>query len=109
MVKSCVDTLENSKMWNTSDLGIVKANWDASICLRANVIGLRCVIRNDEGLVVGTKCCVCKVEANPLLAEVMAAVLAIAFCKEMVLTNIVCEGDSLQVIQAIHNPRSSHA
>jgi hypothetical protein len=55
---------------------------------RAGVIGLGCVIRNDEGLVVGAKCCVCKVEADPLLAEVMAAHLAITFCKEMVLRKL---------------------
>jgi len=79
-------------------LGIVKANWDASINLRASVIGLGCVIWNDEGLVVGAQCCACKVEADPLLAEVMAGHLAITFCKEIGFTNIVCEGDSLQVI-----------
>jgi hypothetical protein len=73
VVKSCVNTLDSNKMWNTPDLGIVKANWDASTNLRADVIGLGCVILNDEGLVVRAKCCECKVEADPLLAEVMAA------------------------------------
>jgi hypothetical protein len=53
VVKSCVDTLDSSKMWNTPNLGIVKDNWDASINLRAGVTGLGCIIRNDEGLVDG--------------------------------------------------------
>jgi hypothetical protein len=64
-------------------LGFVKVNWDVSLNLRASVVGLGCVIRNDEGLVVGAKYCACKVHANPLLAEAMVAHLAIGFCKEM--------------------------
>jgi hypothetical protein len=55
-----VDTLDNSKIWKNPNLGTIKANWDASINLRDGVLGLGCVIRNDEGLVVSAKCCVCK-------------------------------------------------
>lgn len=108
VVKPGVDTLVNSKIWKNSNLGIVKANWDASINLKAGVIGLDFVIRNDEGLAMGAKCCACKVEADSLLAEVMTAHLAITFCKEMGFTNIECEGDSLQAIQGIRDPGSPY-
>jgi len=64
-------------------LEFVKVNWDVSLNLRASVVGLGCVIWNDECLVVGAKYCACKVQANPLLAEAMVAHLAIDFCKEM--------------------------
>jgi hypothetical protein len=108
VVKPGVDTLDSSKIWKNPDLVIVKANWDASINLRAGVIGLGCVIQNDEELVVGAKCCACKVEADPLLAKVMAAHLAITFCKEMGFINIVCEGDYLHAIQGIRDPGSPY-
>jgi hypothetical protein len=101
-----VDTMDDSKIWKNPNLGIVKANWDASINLRAGVIGLDCVFLNDEGLVVGAKCCAYKVEVDPLLTEVMAAYLAITFYKEMGFTNIECEGDSLHGIQGIRDTRS---
>lgn len=39
-----------------------------------------------------------KEEADPLVAEVMTAYLAIIFSKEMGFTNIKCEGDSLHAI-----------
>jgi len=45
-----------------------------------------------------------EVEADPLLKEVMAAHLAINFCKKMGFTKIVCECDFLQVIKGICDP-----
>jgi hypothetical protein len=106
VVKPGVDTLDNSKIWKNPNLGTIKVNWDASINLRDGVLGLGCVIRNDVGLVVGAKCCVCKVEADPLLAEVMTAYLVITFSKKMGFTNIECDCDSLQAIQGIRDTRS---
>jgi hypothetical protein len=61
-----------------------------------------------EGLVVGAQSCACKVEADPLLAEVMAAHLALNFCKDMGFSKIVCEGDYLQVIKGICDPGSHY-
>jgi hypothetical protein len=94
-----VDNLNISKFWKIPDVGFVKVNWDVSLNLRDGIVGLRCVIRNDEGLVVGAKCCACKVQAGLLLAEAMVALLAIDFCMEMGFSKIVSECDSLQVIK----------
>jgi ribonuclease HI len=84
----------------------VKINLDASLNLKDGIVGLGCVTRNDEGLVVQAKCCACNVQAGPLLAEAMAALFAIDFCKEMGFSKIVSEGDSLQVIKGICDPDS---
>jgi hypothetical protein len=102
------NTFNSSKLWKSPVLGCVKVKWDASLNYRDGVIGLGCVIRNDEGLIVGAKCCACKVEADPLLAEAMAAHLALNFCKEMGFSKIVCEGDSLQVVKGICDPGSHY-
>lgn len=100
-------TLNSSKSWKCIDLGYVKVNWDAFLNVRNGIVGLGCVIRNDDGVIVGAKCCACMIEADPLLAECMAAYSALNFYKEMGFSKIICEGDSLQVVKAICDP-SSH-
>jgi hypothetical protein len=34
----------------------MKVNWDASLNLKAGMVGLGCVIRDEDGFVVGAKC-----------------------------------------------------
>jgi len=87
-----VQSLIGCKVWKPPDVGFLKVNWDASVNVNAGVIGLGCVIRNEEGLVMGAKCCVCKVQADPLLVEAMAALLALEFCLDMGLAKIVSDG-----------------
>jgi ribonuclease HI len=72
--------------------------------LNAGIVGLGCVIRNEDGLVVGAKCSTCKVQVGPLLAEAMATLLALDFCFDMGFAKIVSEGDSLQVIEGMCDP-----
>jgi ribonuclease HI len=81
-------------------------NWDASLNSKNGVVGLGCVIRNDDGVIVGAKCCACMVEACPLLAEIMAAYTSLNFYKEMGFSKIIYECDSLQVVKAICDPGS---
>jgi ribonuclease HI len=82
----------------------MKVNWDASLNLKAGMVGLGCVIRDDDGFVVGAKCSACKAQVDPLLAEAMAALFALEFCCEMGFSNIESEGDSLQVIKGLCTP-----
>jgi len=56
-----VETLNRSIFWKSLDVGFLKVNWDAFLKLNAGIVGLGCVIRNEEGLVVGAKCSACKV------------------------------------------------
>ncbi len=87
-----VQSLIGCKVWKPPDVGFLKVNWNAFVNVNAGVIGLGCVIRNEEGLVMGAKCCVCKVQADPLLVEAMAALLALEFCLDMGLAKIVSDG-----------------
>jgi len=100
-------SLISSKFWKCPNPGYIKVNWDASLNVRKGVIGLGCVIRNSDGVIVGAKCYACKAEATPLLAECMAAYSALIFCKNMGFSSIICEGDSIQVVKAICDPNSS--
>jgi ribonuclease HI len=101
-------TLNSNKSWKCPDLGYVKVNWDASLNVRNGVVGLGCVNRSDDGVIVGAKCCACMVEASPLLAKCMAAYSALNFYKDMGFFKIICEGGSLQVVKAICDPSSPY-
>jgi ribonuclease HI len=90
-----------SKLWKLPDAGFMKVNWDASLNLKSGMVGLRCVIRNKDGYVVGAKCCACKAHVDPLLAEAMAFLFALEFCCEMGFVNIESKGDSLQVMKGL--------
>jgi hypothetical protein len=47
--------LIGGKVWKLPDMGFWKVNWDASVNIKERVIGLGCVIRNEEGIVMGAK------------------------------------------------------
>jgi hypothetical protein len=73
------------KFWKIPSAGFVKVNWDASLNSKSGWVGLGCVIRNEEGSVLGAKCRAAKVSVDPLCAESMAALLAVIFAVKWVL------------------------
>jgi len=89
------------KLWKPLATGSIKVNWDASLNVNSELVGMGCVIRNGEGIVIAAKCCVCKAVVDPVCAEVMAALVALDFCCELGVDSIECEGDSLQVIKGV--------
>lgn len=99
-----VETLNRSIFWKSPYVGFLKVNWNASLNLNAGIVGLGCVIRNEDGLVVGAKCSACKVQANPLLAEAIAAIFALEFCIVIGCSKIVSEDDSLPDIKRMCDP-----
>jgi hypothetical protein len=86
-----VEGSNGGKLWKFPEAGFMKVNWDASLNLKAGVVGLGYVIRNEDGFVVDGY----MVQVDPLLAEAMTAFFALDFFFEMGLTNILSEGDSL--------------
>jgi len=92
------------KSWKLPNAGFVKVNWDASLNPKSSLVGLGCVIRNENGYVIGAKCYACRATVDPLCAEAMAALFALEFGYEMDFVNIESEGDSLQVIKGLCNP-----
>ncbi|XP_062171126.1 uncharacterized protein LOC133876913 [Alnus glutinosa] len=91
------------KLWKPPVAGFLKVNWDASLNVKSELVGLGCVIRNVEGFVVAAKCCVRKSVVDPVCAEAMATLVALDFCCEMGYVNIQCESDSLQIIKGVCN------
>jgi len=91
----------NCKFWKPPVAGFLKVNWDASLNINSKLVGLGCVIRNEEGCVIAAKCCVRKAVVDPVCAEAMAALAALDFCSDMGCVSIECEGDSLQIIKGV--------
>lgn len=87
--------------WQRPPLGWYKLNWDAAFdTQKPSGVGIRAIIRNSEGAVIGTlrtnRHCII---ADPFTtAEALALYHVASFCKHLGLSQIVIEGDSLQVI-----------
>jgi hypothetical protein len=89
-------------LWQPPPHGRLKANWDESIHRRAGCIGFGCIVRDSSGGVMGAACKYQKVIVEPKMAEVMAALFAISFCREVGFFEVMFEGDVLQVVQEIN-------
>lgn len=91
----------HGKLWKPPVAVSIKVNWDASLNAKSDLVGMGCVIRTGEGIVIAAKCGVCKAAVDPVCAEAMAALVALDFCSELGMDSIECEGDSLQVIKGV--------
>jgi ribonuclease HI len=81
----------------------MKANWDVALNSAAGkCIGIGVIIRDDKEVVFTALSR--SVEACPVLiiAEAMGALHAIEFCQDSRLSNIMLEGDSLQLVQVVN-------
>jgi ribonuclease HI len=88
--------------------GLIKINWDASINITKECIGIDVVARNSIGNVLGAKSLTEKVVAIPKLAEAMAAYKAVVFCKEVGFYEIILEGDAKQVVDDVNSRTPNH-
>jgi len=91
----------SSKIWKPPNTTSFKVNWDASLNINSELVGIGCVLRDRDGVVIAAKCCVCKAVVDPVCAEAMAALVALDFCSDLGVNNIECEGDSLQIIKGV--------
>jgi ribonuclease HI len=66
-------------------------------------IGLGVIARDSNGIPLGEKSVTKQVNADPKMAEVMAAVLAMHFSKEIGMFDVIFEGDAAQVINEINS------
>jgi len=98
---SCPVRPDHYKLWKPPTSGFIKVNWDPSLNVNYDLVGMVCVIRNGEGIVLAAKCCFCKAAVDPVCAEAMAALAALDFCSDLGVDSIECEGDSLQIINGV--------
>ncbi|XP_042974848.1 uncharacterized protein LOC122306483 [Carya illinoinensis] len=66
-------------------------------------VGIGVIVRDSEGLVIASLCSSITLNPNPMLGEAVAALRATILCAELGLTQIIIEGDALNVVQAVQS------
>jgi hypothetical protein len=84
--------------WERPPFGRFKINCDVAIDTQAHCMAFGAIIRDHRGLVCAAKCIRFDRAYEPVIGEAMAAV---ELCKEIDLHDVILEGDSLQVVQAL--------
>nr|XP_023876693.1 uncharacterized protein LOC111989131 [Quercus suber] len=87
--------------WRPPPANVAKINFDGAVFSKENNSGIGVVVRNEQGLVLGS-CSKRLLQAySPIEIETMAAATALAFASELGVRRAVLEGDSLAVIKAL--------
>ena len=92
---------EDVHVWSPPVEGTLKANWDAASNVRRGKMGMGVVIRNHKGKFRAAKFSLINGRFEPTVAEAMAAIHAIVFCKEMGIQRLSLEGDAKNVVSAL--------
>ncbi|KAF5447865.1 hypothetical protein F2P56_033383 [Juglans regia] len=80
-----------------------EANWDASVDRLSSRVGVGVVVRNWEGRVIAILRAPRKLFPNAKLAESVAALRAVLFCKNLGITRLLLEGDTLSVVKDLNS------
>jgi ribonuclease HI len=78
-----------------------KVNWDATVDKKNGRIGLGIVVRDYEGVVLAERSTTNNFLVEPVMAEALAAFHAIELCQEMDFSDIILEGDALQIVNTM--------
>ena len=99
--------VEHSKdlRWKPPDSGLYKINFDGALFADQGSAGIGVVIRDWEGQVIAALSEKVRHPGSVDLVEALAMRRAISFAKELSIHQMVIEGDSLRVIQAINEAR----
>jgi hypothetical protein len=87
--------------WRPPPPRTLKTNWDAALDLQSRTTGLGFIVRYSNGMVYTASSFSVKTCTEPVAVESFATLRAVEFCRSRGLTNIILEGDSLQVVNSI--------
>ena len=91
--------------WKPPDSGLYKINFDGALFADQGSAAIGVVIRDWEGQVIAALSEKVRHPGSVDLVEALATRQAISFAKELNIHQMVIEGDSLRVIQAINEAR----
>ncbi|XP_012847426.1 PREDICTED: uncharacterized protein LOC105967373 [Erythranthe guttata] len=94
--------------WEAPPRGVVKINFDASLCSIDNGCGLGGLARDFDGRCVGWYSISCKQYFDPVTAEAMAALKALEFARDHDFRRVALEGDSSVIVAAIRGEDDSY-
>ena len=87
--------------WVSPPANLVKINLDGAVFSKDNFFGVGAMIRDENGLVLGS--CTKRLPQAYSVVEVeaLAAKIALALAKDLGVTRVILEGDSMVVIKAL--------
>ncbi|XP_042972836.1 uncharacterized protein LOC122304642 [Carya illinoinensis] len=93
--------------WTAPATGQIKANWDATLKIEKGRMGAGVVIRNENGDLMVSVCSQKQNVCSSLVAELQALWCALRICAGLNLTEVVFEGDALNIVKAVNNPETN--
>lgn len=89
--------LARQQRWQHPPNGLIKVNWDAAIIDKEGCIGLGVVAKDCIGEFLGAWCEMKPIVVDAKIAETMAALWAVLFCKVIDFSEVIFKGDSAQM------------
>jgi ribonuclease HI len=80
---------------------IYKGNRDIALESKQKRMGIGVVIRGDQGRVTAALCQPVEILPDSVIGKAMGALGAVEFCRDLELKDIILEGDSKMVVDAI--------
>lgn len=96
-----VPSTQSLTKWHKPPPCFLKLNWDAACKQSSQQLRLGAIIHDENGMVIGSLKCSRVFHPDPFTAEALAFLIAVHFCKEAGLTNIVVEGDAPCVVNLL--------
>ena len=92
-----VDIYSEVKRWQKPPVGTIKLNWDASVDVGANKMGMGMAARDHTGELVASFCATLEFITDPSSAEALVArkVAQVQVSHRLGLRRIILEGDAL--------------
>ena len=87
--------------WVPPPANFDKINFDGAVFSKENFSGVRAVIRDENGLVLGSCTKHLPQAYNVVEVEALAAATTLALAEDLGMTRVILEGDSLVVIKAL--------
>ncbi|KAF5443038.1 hypothetical protein F2P56_035633 [Juglans regia] len=89
-------------MWSRPRESFVKTNWDAVVDKEGKKVGLRVVIRNEEGEIMAAVGEHRSLVSDPTAAKGYALRKAMEFCKDLNFSRVVFEGDAQVIVNVVN-------
>ncbi|XP_042942883.1 uncharacterized protein LOC122277065 [Carya illinoinensis] len=91
----------SAEVWQAPPTAWFKVNWDAAVDRVKGLVGIGVVVRDDKGQTIATMRQSKSLFPDSLLAESFGALVATQFARDLGLTEVILEGDSLQVTRSL--------
>ena len=97
-----VPDTSGEEKWKPPSENTLKINWDATVDLKKGIIGLGIIVRDERGDFIEAETKYVMMQAEPVVAETMAALQALNLCMRQGYQRAILEGDALQVVNMIN-------